>query len=144
MLGQSICGGSAIACNSTSYQKQKKKNVAKSISVIFLFNILAALIFPTLGDMLGLTNHGLLLFAELLTDTSPSVTATAAAWDAIHHSNTLDGATIVKLTRTLAIIPISACFIILHSLQESKMAELLGKEHSASKSISNVCVCISS
>ncbi|MDQ9888853.1 putative sulfate exporter family transporter, partial [Acinetobacter pittii] len=39
-------------------------------------------------------------------DTS-SVTAAATAWDGIHGSNTLDIATIVKLTRTLAIIPIT-------------------------------------
>lgn len=41
-----------------------------------------------------------------INDTS-SVTAAATAWDGIHGSNTLDAATIVKLTRTLAIIPIT-------------------------------------
>ena len=41
-----------------------------------------------------------------MNDTS-SVTAAAAAWDGIHGSNTLDIAAIVKMTRTLAIIPIT-------------------------------------
>lgn len=105
-VGSSICGGSAIAATAPVI-KAKDEEVAKSISVIFLFNILAALIFPILGDMLGLTNHGFALFAGTAVNDTSSVTATAAAWDAIHHSNTLDGATIVKLTRTLAIIPIT-------------------------------------
>ncbi|MGV3126125.1 YeiH family protein [Streptococcus orisratti] len=105
-VGSSICGGSAIAATAPVI-KAKDDEVAKAISVIFLFNILAALIFPTLGDMIGLSNHGFAIFAGTAVNDTSSVTATATAWDAIHHSNTLDGATIVKLTRTLAIIPIT-------------------------------------
>lgn len=118
-VGSSICGGSAIAATAPVI-KAKDEEVAKSISVIFLFNILAALIFPTLGDMLGLTNHGFALFAGTAVNDTSSVTATAAAWDAIHHSNTLDGATIVKLTRTLAIIPITLVLSFYTTFKESK------------------------
>ncbi|WP_307977350.1 YeiH family protein [uncultured Streptococcus sp.] len=105
-VGSSICGGSAIAATAPVIDA-KDDEVAQSISVIFLFNILAALIFPTLGGLLGLSNHGFALFAGTAVNDTSSVTATAAAWDAIHHSRTLEGATIVKLTRTLAIIPIT-------------------------------------
>lgn len=105
-VGSSICGGSAIAATAPVIQADGDE-IAQSISVIFLFNILAALIFPTLGDMIGLSNHGFALFAGTAVNDTSSVTATAAAWDGLHHSNTLDGATIVKLTRTLAIIPIT-------------------------------------
>lgn len=105
-VGSSICGGSAIAATAPVIEA-KDEEVAQAISVIFLFNILAALIFPTFGDMIGLSNHGFALFAGTAVNDTSSVTATATAWDAIHHSNTLDGATIVKLTRTLAIIPIT-------------------------------------
>ncbi|SDL27375.1 YeiH family protein [Streptococcus equinus] len=118
-VGSSICGGSAIAATAPVI-KAKDEEVAKSISVIFLFNILAALIFPTLGVMLGLTNHGFALFAGTAVNDTSSVTATAAAWDAIHHSNTLDGATIVKLTRTLAIIPITLVLSFYTAFKESK------------------------
>ena len=118
-VGSSICGGSAIAATAPVI-KAKDEEVAKSISVIFLFNILAALIFPTLGDMIGLTNHGFALFAGTAVNDTSSVTATAAAWDAIHHSNTLDGATIVKLTRTLAIIPITLVLSFYTAFKESK------------------------
>ena len=82
--------------------------MAQAISVIFLFNVVAALIFPTLGGMLGMSNEGFGLFAGTAVNDTSSVTAAAAAWDGMHPgSNALDDATIVKLTRTLAIIPIT-------------------------------------
>lgn len=105
-VGSSICGGSAIAATAPVINADDEE-VAQSISVIFLFNILAALIFPTLGGMLGLSDAGFGLFAGTAINDTSSVTAAAAAWDGIHGSNTLDTATIVKLTRTLAIIPIT-------------------------------------
>ncbi|WP_296880465.1 YeiH family protein [Thomasclavelia sp.] len=105
-VGSSICGGSAIAATAPVIEADDEE-IAQSISVIFLFNILAALIFPTLGGMLGLSNEGFGIFAGSAVNDTSSVTATATAWDGIHGSNTLDQATIVKLTRTLAIIPIT-------------------------------------
>ena len=87
-VGSSICGGSAIAATAPVIHA-KEKEVAQAISVIFFFNVLAALIFPTLGSWLHLSNEGFALFA-----------GTAV-------TNTLESATIVKLTRTLAIIPIT-------------------------------------
>lgn len=105
-VGSSICGGSAIAATAPVI-RAKEEDVAQSISVIFLFNILAALLFPTLGHALGLSNDGFALFSGTAVNDTSSVTATATVWDNLYHANTLDGATIVKLTRTLAIIPIT-------------------------------------
>ena len=106
-VGSSICGGSAIAATAPVIGADDEE-IAQSISVIFLFNILAALIFPTLGGVLGLSNEGFGLFAGTAVNDTSSVTAAASAWDGIHPgANTLDQATIVKLTRTLAIIPIT-------------------------------------
>ena len=106
-VGSSICGGSAIAATAPVIRAGDEE-IAQSISVIFLFNILAALIFPTLGGVLGLSNEGFGLFAGTAVNDTSSVTAAASAWDGMHPgANTLDQATIVKLTRTLAIIPIT-------------------------------------
>lgn len=106
-VGSSICGGSAIAATAPVI-KADDEEVAQAISVIFLFNVVAALVFPTLGTMLGLSNEGFGLFAGTAVNDTSSVTAAAAAWDGMHPgSNALDQATIVKLTRTLAIIPIT-------------------------------------
>ena len=106
-VGSSICGGSAIAATAPVIEADDEE-VAQAISVIFLFNVIAALVFPTLGGVLGLTNEGFGLFAGTAVNDTSSVTAAAAAWDGMHPgANTLDAATIVKLTRTLAIIPIT-------------------------------------
>ena len=106
-VGSSICGGSAIAATAPVIGADDEE-IAQAISVIFLFNVIAALVFPTLGGVLGLTNEGFGLFAGTAVNDTSSVTAAAAAWDGMHPgANTLDSATIVKLTRTLAIIPIT-------------------------------------
>lgn len=106
-VGSSICGGSAIAATAPVIDADDEE-IAQSISVIFLFNVAAALLFPTLGGLLGLGNEGFGLFAGTAVNDTSSVTAAAAAWDGMHPgANTLDTATIVKLTRTLAIIPIT-------------------------------------
>ena len=110
-VGSSICGGSAIAATAPVIEASDEE-VAQAISVIFLFNVLAAVLFPAFGTMLGFstTDGGAFgVFAgTAITDTS-SVTAAAATWDSMYHlgAATLDKAVTVKLTRTLAIIPIT-------------------------------------
>lgn len=111
-VGSSVCGGSAIAATAPVIGADDEE-IAQSISVIFLFNVAAALIFPTLGGALGLSNEGFGLFAGTAVNDTSSVTATASAWDGMHPgANALDQATIVKLTRTLAIIPITLALAI--------------------------------
>ena len=119
-VGSSICGGSAIAATAPVIGADDEE-IAQSISVIFLFNIIAALIFPTLGVALGLSNEGFGLFAGTAVNDTSSVTATASAWDGMHPgANTLDHATIVKLTRTLAIIPITLVLAIWRTAQTKR------------------------
>ena len=119
-VGSSICGGSAIAATAPVIGADDEE-IAQSISVIFLFNIIAALIFPTLGVALGLSNEGFGLFAGTAVNDTSSVTATASAWDGMHPgANTLDHATIVKLTRTLAIIPITLVLAIWRTAQAKR------------------------
>lgn len=79
-VGSSICGGSAIAATAPVI-KARDEEVAQAISVIFLFNVIAALVFPTLGSVLGLSNEGFALFAGTAVNDTSSVTAAAAAWD---------------------------------------------------------------
>ena len=107
-VGSSICGGSAIAATAPVIGADDEE-IAQAISVIFLFNILAALFFPTLGGILGMSNEGFGLFAGTAINDTSSVTAAASTWDTLHGTQgmVLNYATIVKLTRTLAIIPIT-------------------------------------
>lgn len=108
-VGSSICGGSAIAA-SAPVIGAKDEEIGQALSTVFFFNVLAALIFPWLGDFLGMTHdpHAFGLFAGTAVNDTSSVTATAATWDSMWNlgAATLDEAVTVKLTRTLAIIPI--------------------------------------
>ncbi len=106
-VGSSICGGSAIAATAPVLQA-KDDEIASSISTIFLFNVIAALVFPTIGVAIGLSDTGFGLWAGTAVNDTSSVVAAATTWSEITGSNTaLELATIVKLTRTLAIIPIT-------------------------------------
>lgn len=117
-VGSSVCGGSAIAATAPVIDANDEE-IAQSISVIFLFNVIAALLFPTLGGLLGLSNYGFGLFAGTAVNDTSSVTAAATAWDAIHGSNTLDVAAIVKMTRTLSIIPITLVLALYRAKKEA-------------------------
>lgn len=131
-VGSSICGGSAIAATAPVIGADDEE-IAQSISVIFLFNVIAALIFPTLGAALGLSNEGFGLFAGTAINDTSSVTAAAAAWDGIHGSNTLETAAIVKMTRTLAIIPITLVLAALRTRREEQAAQGSGTKVSLKK-----------
>jgi uncharacterized integral membrane protein (TIGR00698 family) len=109
-VGSSICGGSAIAATAPVIQADDDE-VAQAISVIFFFNVLAALLFPLLGTCLGMdttTGEVFGVFSGTAVNDTSSVTAAAATWDSMHQlgTATLQKAVTVKLTRTLAIIPI--------------------------------------
>ena len=106
-VGSSICGGSAIAATASIIDADDKQ-VAQAVSVIFLFNVAAALVFPTLGHALGLGSEGFAVFAGTAVNDTSSVTACAAAAEGIYGvDGILSAAVTVKLTRTLAIIPIT-------------------------------------
>ncbi len=125
-VGSSICGGSAIAATAPVIDADDEE-IAQAISVIFLFNIIAALVFPALGGALGLTNDGFGLFAGTAVNDTSSVTAAASAWDGMHPgANALDHATIVKLTRTLAIIPITLGLALWRSFRARRAAAAAG------------------
>lgn len=109
-VGSSICGGSAIAATAPVIDADDHE-VAQAISVIFLFNALAALFFPIFGKIIGfshISGHAFGIFAGTAINDTSSVTAAASTWDSMWKlgSQTLDQAVTVKLTRTLAIIPI--------------------------------------
>ena len=105
------------------------------MSVIFLFNVLAALFFPTLGAALGLSNDGFALFAGTAINDTSSVTAAASTWDTLHGTGgaVLESATIVKLTRTLAIIPITLALAFWRTRQAKKNGGVQGGSFSLKK-----------
>ena len=113
-VGTAICGASAIAAVSPVV-KARNEAIAYSISTIFLFNVLAVVIFPWLGHALGLTQHEFGLFAGTAVNDTSSVVATAG----IYGSAALSFAVVVKLVRTLMIIPISLGLAALEARKEA-------------------------
>ncbi len=106
-VGTAICGGSAIAATAPVIGADDQE-VAHAISTIFLFNIAAVLLFPLLGQLLHMSDTGFGLWAGTAVNDTSSVVATGAAWSSRVGNNTaLQFATIVKLTRTLMIVPIT-------------------------------------
>ncbi|HOP75217.1 MAG TPA: YeiH family protein [Bacillota bacterium] len=104
-MGTAICGGSAIAAISPIIEAEDQE-IAYAISTVFLFNIMAVLIFPPLGHFLHFSDQAFGLFAGTAINDTSSVVAAGYAY-----SNAAGAyATIVKLTRTTMIIPISLIF----------------------------------
>lgn len=100
-VGTAICGGSAIAAVAPII-KPDDHDTALAISTIFLFNIVAVLLFPLLGHMLGMSDLGFGLWAGTAINDTSSVVAAGYSYSVAAG----DFATIVKLTRATLIIPI--------------------------------------
>ena len=130
-VGSSICGGSAIAATAPVIDADDEE-VAQAISVIFFFNVLAAILFPSFGKMLGfdtLSGNAFGVFAGTAINDTSSVTAAASTWDGMWNlgSATLDKAVTVKLTRTLAIIPITLFLAFIRTRNEEKYDRAQGQ-----------------
>lgn len=126
-VGSSICGGSAIAATAPVIDADDEE-VAQAISVIFFFNVLAAIIFPTFGALIGFdttSGEAFGIFAGTAVNDTSSVTAAASTWDSMWNlgSATLDKAVTVKLTRTLAIIPITLVLAFIRMRKEKKAGQ---------------------
>lgn len=100
-VGTAICGGSAIAAV-TPIIKPDDHDTAFAISTIFLFNLVAVLLFPLLGHLLHLSDLGFGLWAGTAINDTSSVVAAGYSFS----KQAGDYATIVKLTRATLIIPV--------------------------------------
>ncbi|WIB76958.1 putative sulfate exporter family transporter [Curtobacterium sp. MCPF17_002] len=100
-VGTGICGASAIAAV-TPVIGAVSADVAYAMSTIFLCNIAAVFVFPLVGHALGLSQHAFGVFAGTAVNDTSSVVATAT----VYGRQATDTAVVVKLVRTLMIIPI--------------------------------------
>lgn len=121
-MGTAICGGSAIAAISPIIEAEDR-DIAYSISTVFMFNVIAVLIFPPLGHLLGFADNAFGLWAGTAINDTSSVVAAGYAY-----SNAAGAyATIVKLTRTTMIIPISLIFAAVVSVRKKREASRKGE-----------------
>ncbi|MDR1744217.1 MAG: putative sulfate exporter family transporter [Planctomycetota bacterium] len=103
--GTAICGGSAIAAVAPVIGA-KDEEISYSISVVFLFNLAAVVVFPLLGRAMGMTPETFGVWAGTAVNDTSSVMATSLAYaDA-----SVPIATLVKMTRTVMIVPMALIF----------------------------------
>jgi len=118
-VGTSVCGASAIAATAPVIGA-KNEDVSQAISTIFLFNIIAVFIFPALGRAMNMGDISFGMWAGTAINDTSSVVAAGAAWSNMAGDNeALVFATIVKLTRTLMIVPI-ALFLAVYTSYKRK------------------------
>lgn len=99
--GTGICGASAIAAVAPAIGAASA-DIAYAVSTIFVFNIAAVLVFPVIGHAVGLSQHAFGLFAGTAVNDTSSVVAAAS----VYGQTAADYAVVVKLVRTLMIIPV--------------------------------------
>lgn len=120
-VGTGICGASAIAAVSPVI-RAKSADISYAVSTIFLFNVAAVLIFPPLGHLLGLSQHAFGLFAGTAVNDTSLVVAAATSYG----TDAGNYAVVVKLTRTLMIIPICLVLTALTRRREPAAAGAAG------------------
>jgi len=100
-VGTAICGASAIAAVAPVI-RAKKEEIGVALATIFSFNALALVLYPLVGAFLGMNQTAFGTWAGIgVHDTATSV-ATGFAFGA----EAGEVATLVKLTRTLFLIPL--------------------------------------
>ena len=114
-VGTAICGGSAIAAT-VPIIKPKDHDTAYAISTIFLFNVVAVLLFPLLGHLLHLSDKGFGMWAGTAINDTSSVVAAGYSFS----KSAGDFATIVKLTRATLIIPVCLVLAIIEAARHKR------------------------
>ena len=109
-VGTGICGASAIAAT-TAVIRPRERDVAYAIGTIFTFNIAAVFLFPLAGHLLHLDGHSFGLWAGTAVNDTSSVVATAYSYG----QGSGPYAIVVKLTRSLMIVPIVVALSILRN-----------------------------
>ena len=117
--GTGICGGSAIAAIAPTIEADDN-DVAYAMSATFLFDMAMIVLFPIMGQALGMSDEAFGIWAGTAVNDTSSVVATGYAFS----EGAGDFATMVKLTRTLAIIPtvITFAFIQLRLKRKEALA----------------------
>ncbi len=116
-VSTAICGGSAVAAVGPAI-KAKDEDMAYAISSTFIFDVITVVIFPWIGMAIGMTAMGYGLWIGTAVNDTSSVVAAGYAFSEFA-GNT---AVIVKLTRTLFIIPYVLIFSLINERVEAKSA----------------------
>lgn len=120
--GTGICGGSAIAAIAPVIDAEDS-DIAYAMSATFLFDMAMIVLFPIMGHALGLSDMAYGLWAGTAVNDTSSVVAAGYAFSEAGG----DFATMVKLTRTLSIIPTVVIFALIQMHLKKKAAAQSGQ-----------------
>ena len=121
--GTGICGGSAIAAIAPTIDADDN-DIAYAMSATFLFDMAMIVLFPIMGRAMGMSAEAFGLWAGTAVNDTSSVVATGYAFSEAAG----DFATMVKLTRTLAIIPTVIVFALIQMHLKRKEAIAAAKD----------------
>lgn len=123
-IGTSICGGSAIAASAPIIEAEDE-DVAVAITTMFVYSMVWLLLLPILGKLFNFTDQIYGIVAGLAVNDTPSVVATSFSWS--DEAGSI--ATIVKLVKTLFIVPITIglVYIKLHNQRKNAVNNQAGK-----------------
>ncbi|HZK09553.1 MAG TPA: putative sulfate exporter family transporter [Clostridia bacterium] len=117
--GTGICGGSAIAAVAPVIDA-KDSDIAYALSATFLFDMAMIILFPIMGRALGLSDMAYGLWTGTAVNDTSSVVAAGYAFSEAAG----DFAAMVKLTRTLSIIPVVLIFALVQVRIKTKEAKM--------------------
>lgn len=103
--GTGICGGSAVAAIAPVIDAEDSQ-IAYAISATFIFDIIMVILFPIMGRFFNMSDFGYGLWTGTAVNDTSSVVAAGFAFSDIAGNFSI----VVKLTRTLSIIPVVLIF----------------------------------
>lgn len=116
-VGTAICGASAIAAAS-AVLKPKGIHVAYAIGTIFTFNVVAVLTFPAIGHLLGMAPESFGIWAGTAINDTSSVVAAGYSYS----PDAGPYALVIKLTRSLAIVPVVMVLALVKARRDARKA----------------------
>lgn len=128
--GTGICGGSAIAAIAPVIDAEDR-DIAYAMSATFLFDMVMIVLFPIMGQAMGLSDMAYGLWAGTAVNDTSSVVAAGYAFSEAAG----DFATMVKLTRTLSIIPTVIIFALIEVHIKKKEAQKMGTDNEIKTSV---------
>ena len=133
-VGTAICGASAIAAAS-AVLRPTGAQVAYALGTIFTFNVVAVLTFPALGHLLGMAPESFGLWAGTAINDTSSVVAAGYSYSADAGPH----AVVVKLTRSLALIPIVIALALVKARRESRQSTAGSGDGAAPRRCAALC-----
>jgi uncharacterized integral membrane protein (TIGR00698 family) len=115
-LGTGICGATAIATTGPII-KAKDEDIVYAVNTIFAFNIIAVLIYPAIGHLISMPDSQFGAWAGTAIHDTSSVVAAGYSYS----TEAGDASVVVKLIRTLMLVPVAVLLSIYVSIKNKTL-----------------------